>query len=148
MVLAATLSLERAYRYRAVPKGVESVVSGVSRSCRSLTQVRCGSVWVWVPSFGMDGFRLTARRMPQGRRRQVRTVGLCHTRPDLTSLLPYSRRAGLGPDPPCQTADCEFRGPPQGVTGVTGVAPLMAKPSSTISGALPGKNMWAPCESL
>lgn len=38
--------------------------------------------------------------------------------------------------------------PHYGVTGVTGVAPLMAKPSSTISGWLPGKNMRAPGANL
>lgn len=62
----------------------------------------------------------------------------------------HDGRAGEKPDPPplsfrsCCCAD----GPCYGETGVTGVAPLMAKPSSTISGALPGKNMCAPGDSL
>jgi hypothetical protein len=34
-----------------------------------------------------------------------------------------------------------------GETGVTGVAPLIANPSSTISGVLPGKSIRAPGDS-
>ena len=43
--------------------------------------------------------------------------------------------------PPCKGGVC------YGETGVTGVAPLIAKPSSTISGVLPGNNIRAPGDS-